>query len=483
MVATDTRTMPQLARWLTFIEEFDYEIIHRDGKRHTNADGLSRRPDPLNECPSELRDGRAGPEVEDPCITSINQTDSPVQVRENLTDGTDKENIPSAWSDMAEWQRDDPEFGRIVQLRLQSAEKPPLSAVEGETEHAKRLWNRWDQLEVRNELAYRHFVGTNKWEDYLQLLVPRRCIDTVLRNVHAGMAGGHYGRKKTTFQVKRRFYWSTWKTDTVRHCRRCPECNEYHRGKLKRQGPLQPVIAGAPFERLYVDVTGPHPRSDRGATYIVTCQCAYTKWCEAFAIRNREAETIARFLVENIFTRFGTPLSLLTDQGKEVDGRIMRSICELLEIDKLHTTAYKPSTDQVERTHRTINTILAKMVSAHQRDWDQRLPYAMAAYRASRHEATGFSPNMLMLAREARMPVDIVYGPPPEHPEPSYDSYVSSMRDRLITAYAEVRQELRRSAERNKKYYDVRVRRNIYKVGDWVYYYNPRKYSGKQDKW
>ena len=38
--------MPQLARWLTFIEEFDYEIVHRDGKRHTNADGLSRRARP-----------------------------------------------------------------------------------------------------------------------------------------------------------------------------------------------------------------------------------------------------------------------------------------------------------------------------------------------------------------------------------------------------------------------------------------------------
>jgi len=36
--------MPQLARWLTFIEEYDYEVQHREGKKHGNADGLSRRP-------------------------------------------------------------------------------------------------------------------------------------------------------------------------------------------------------------------------------------------------------------------------------------------------------------------------------------------------------------------------------------------------------------------------------------------------------
>jgi len=39
--------MPQLARWLTFIEEFDYEVVPRGGRRHTNGDGLRRRTGPL----------------------------------------------------------------------------------------------------------------------------------------------------------------------------------------------------------------------------------------------------------------------------------------------------------------------------------------------------------------------------------------------------------------------------------------------------
>ena len=36
--------MPQLAKWLPFIEQFDYEVVHRPGTKHRNADGLSRRP-------------------------------------------------------------------------------------------------------------------------------------------------------------------------------------------------------------------------------------------------------------------------------------------------------------------------------------------------------------------------------------------------------------------------------------------------------
>ena len=50
-------------------------------------------------------------------------------------------------------------------------------------------------------------------------------------------------------------------------------------------------------------------------------------------------------------------------------------------------------------------------------------------------------------------------------------------------AYALVREHLKVVAERNKRTYDLRVRTRQYQVGDWVYYFNPRKLVGRQDKW
>ena len=336
---------------------------------------------------------------------------------------------------------------------------------------------------MREGLVYRRTEGKPGERDILQLLLPRQSVTDAIRKVHEGATGGHFGIKRTTDQVKRRFYWSTWKDDVVRYCRMCPNCSEYHRGKLGRQGPLRPVIAGAPNERYYIDTTGPHPKSERGNIYILTCIDAFTKWAEAFPIRNKEAETIAKVLVEQVFCRFGTPVSVLSDQGKEVDGNIMRSICRMLDIDKLRTSPYKPSTNQVERLHRTINSVLAKTVANHQRDWDTRLSFAMAAYRASRSESTGYTPNMLVFGREVRAPVDIIYGSPNDEPAQTYDGYVEGVRDRMTAAYEEVRIALRKAAERNKRYYDVRVKPNTYSVGDWVYYFNPRKFRGRQDKW
>ena len=57
------------------------------------------------------------------------------------------------------------------------------------------------------------------------------------------------------------------------------------------------------------------------------------------------------------------------------------------------------------------------------------------------------------------------------------------MKERMITALEEARAALRKVAERNKRYYDIRVRAKEYRKGQWVYYFNPPKFVGRQDKW
>jgi len=78
----------------------------------------------------------------------------------------------------------------------------------------------------------------------------------------------------------------------------------------------------------------------------------------------------------------------------------MNEICRLFDIDKVRTTPYEPSTNQAERFHRTLNSILAKMVANYQTDWDLQLPFALAAYRVTHHNSTGYTPNFLIFGRE-----------------------------------------------------------------------------------
>ena len=108
----------------------------------------------------------------------------------------------------------------------------------------------------------------------------------------------------------------------------------------------------------------------------------------------------------------------------------------------------------------------------------------MAAYRASKHEATGFSPNFLVLGEEVRAPLDLVLGEPVSEPgEISYEGFVEDKIKKMQEAYALVRENLRQSANRSKKYYDMRVKPQTHEVGEWVYFYSPRKFVGKSPKW
>ena len=175
---------------------------------------------------------------------------------------------------------------------------------------------------------------------------------------------------------------------------------------------------------------------------------------------------------------------MLTDNAKELDGRLMQEISRLLEIDKQHTSYYHPETNSVaERFHGTLNSMMGRMVSDHQKDWDLLLPYVMAAYRASVHQSTNYSPNFLMFAREVRAPADLVFGTPMEQSPATYDDYSTGMEQRLKQAYHLVRQHLGVAAERLKRRYDIRVRPLQYHRGQWVLYYNPRNFQGRQQKW
>jgi transposase InsO family protein len=182
-------------------------------------------------------------------------------------------------------------------------------------------------------------------------------------------------------------------------------------GKAPKLTPLKPFVAGEPLETVSIDITGPHPKSRKGYIFILTVQDHFTKWAEALPLRNDTASVVATVLFNNVLIRFGMPMRLLSDQGAEFGSVLFQELCWYMDIWKIRTSPYRPSTNgMVERLHRTLNSTLAKVVDADQRNWCEKLPGVIAAYRATPHQSTGFSPNTLMFGRENRMPIDIVLG-------------------------------------------------------------------------
>ena len=152
---------------------------------------------------------------------------------------------------------------------------------------------------------------------------------------------------------------------------------------------------------------------------------------------------------------------------------------------KIRTTPYRPSTNAVvERFHRTLNSMLAKVIAQNQRDWCEHLPGVMAAYRASLHETTQYSPNKLMFGRENRLPVDIVLGELTDRASVKrIDDFVEEMTNRQKEDFRLVRSHLGQAAMRRKQRYDDKVNEQTFQIGQLVWYFYPRKKQGLSPKW
>jgi transposase InsO family protein len=144
------------------------------------------------------------------------------------------------------------------------------------------------------------------------------------------------------------------------------------------------------MERIAIDIMGPFPMSKHGNKYLLVAMDYFTKWPEAYPLPDQEAKTVAKVLVCEFFCRFGTPLELHSDQGRNFESMLIKEVCELLYIKKTRTTPYHPQSDgMVERHNRTLATQLSMFVNENHSDWDEHIPMVLMAYRTAVHESTG----------------------------------------------------------------------------------------------
>ena len=83
-----------------------------------------------------------------------------------------------------------------------------------------------------------------------------------------------------------------------------------------------------PFERWVLDFEGPITPMSRNKRYILVCTDSVTKWVEPKALYQANEQSIVDFLFEEIFTRFGVPREILTDQGTQFMSKMVKTITQ-----------------------------------------------------------------------------------------------------------------------------------------------------------
>ncbi|CAG2196786.1 unnamed protein product [Mytilus edulis] len=199
-----------------------------------------------------------------------------------------------------------------------------------------------------------------------------------------------------------------------------------------------------------------------------------------------EAKTVAEVMLKGWIKRYGCPLELHSDQGRQYESQLFQSICKFLEIDKTRTTPGHPRSDGlVERSNRTIKDMISKYVRTDQRDWDRWIDFVAMAYNSTPHQSTEISPFRMIFGEEMRMPLDVILAEElceNDSELVSEHDHVMKLQDKLKTIHEIARVSLGTAAKRQKRQYDKNVKRMDYSEGDLVRRYQPRTAKGVKKK-
>ncbi len=515
----------QLARWREICAQYQLEVEYRPGKNHSNADCLSRKP--CKQCgrqnpePQKVQDADAGSvmksvgtqydipsDCNEDCVQNTLVDRDTVQVHEQsqcldepemidssiMPENTDTEadiattrvvNVVAlepevSLAEIRAEQLKDESIGHLLQLKENGSPKPAWEDIAPASPDMKTYWTLWPLLEVKGGVLTRRWVdGDGKTMKWLTIL-PAALRPIVLKELHSSKTAGHMGMSKTVAKVKSKYYWARLATDVRAYIRQCTTCARRKQPVPRKKAPLQQYQVGGPLERIALDIMGPLPETEDGNQYVLVIGDYFTKWVEAYPIPDQTVETVADKLVKEFCFRYGFPLSIHSDQGRNFEAKVFQEACKLFGVQKTRTTAYNPKSDGlIERFNRTILNAVSVMLEPlqHQRDWDQYLSYFGFAYRSCVQESTQETPNNMMFGREVRCPLDLLVEGPP-HEEESSTDYVADLREKLRGAYERVRHTLQLSARRQKRNYNRNTKDPEYQVGDFVWLYSHQRKPG-----
>ncbi|ROT69999.1 reverse transcriptase [Penaeus vannamei] len=175
---------------------------------------------------------------------------------------------------------------------------------------------------------------------------------------------------------------------------------------LKGRAPLAATpLATQPFKRVSVDLVELPPARNRDR-YVMTVVDKLTRFVQLVPLPAKDNHTVVDALISNFTTLFGSPDTLISDNGTEFTSEYFREVCNLMGKKTRYTTPYNPASNgMVERCNRVIKDCLAAFCEDSPSTWNSRLDYVPLALNTAFHRSVNNQPLYLLTGRKCTFPI------------------------------------------------------------------------------
>ena len=223
---------------------------------------------------------------------------------------------------------------------------------------------------------------------------------------------GHNGTHRTYTLLKRLYYWKGLKPSLEKHIKMCYQCQRRNKQVVK-YATLHFDVATFPMQFISMDLIGEfHPPTSRKNRYALTVICMLTGYVFCVPLKTKTAEEVIQAYIDNIYSKFGGSMKILSDNGTEFKNKIFEQVAKELGVKyKLYTPPYHPASNgRIEGFYAFLKACIAKHIVP-QLEWDTLVPLACAAYNFIPNELSKESPFLLMFGRDPILPLNTLLGP------------------------------------------------------------------------
>ncbi|GFW42862.1 transposon Tf2-6 polyprotein [Trichonephila clavipes] len=221
--------------------------------------------------------------------------------------------------------------------------------------------------------------------------IPKQFRQQIFQQIHGF---SHTGIRSTIKLMTEKFIWPNMKQEIREWTRKCIPCQKckVHRHTKSKFGEYE--VPDTRFSVIHIDLIGPLPPS-QGMTFCMTCIDRFSCWMEAVPLPDCKAETASKAFYEHWVCRFGVPGKIITDQGRQFESQLFRSLAAICGAKVAHATSYHPQCNgKVERLHRT----LKGAIKAHNNiKWTDTLPTILLGLRTALRPDTNHTIAQMVL--------------------------------------------------------------------------------------